>query len=81
MVSRMKTTIELPDALLLRAKKAALERRVSLKALVQRGLERELQSPSPADSHPLDAIQALDRGLWKKTRGDAYVKKQRAGWE
>lgn len=80
MVGSMKTTVNLPDALLARAKKVALQRRVTLKTLLQRGLERELLAPS-ADTHPLDALQSLDPSLWKKTSADNYVKEQRAGWE
>lgn len=38
----MKTTIELPDDLLIEAKKRAIEMRTSLKVLVERGLRREL---------------------------------------
>ena len=81
MVPCMKTTIEIPDALLLQAKKAALERRISLKTLVQRGLERELQSPSPSLPHPLDALKSLDPSVWNYTPADAFAKEQRAGWE
>ena len=38
----MKTTLELPDALLLKAKGIALRRRTTLKALVTHALEREV---------------------------------------
>lgn len=38
----MKTTIELPDELLIAAKKTAAERRTTLRALFERGLRREL---------------------------------------
>jgi hypothetical protein len=39
----MKTTIELPDDLLIAAKKRAAETRTTLRELVERGLRRELQ--------------------------------------
>ena len=39
----MKTTIELPDELLIAAKKRAAETRTTLRELVARGLRRELQ--------------------------------------
>ena len=45
MVSHMKTTIDLPDDLLIEAKKAAAERRTTLRALFERGLRRELAEP------------------------------------
>lgn len=42
----MKTTVELPDELFAEAKAVALRRRVSLKALFTRALERELRGPT-----------------------------------
>ena len=39
----MKTTIELPDDLMVAAKKRAAEARSTLRALVERGLRRELR--------------------------------------
>lgn len=38
----MKTTVELPDDLLISAKKRAAELRCSLRVLIERGLRREL---------------------------------------
>ena len=38
----MKTTVELPDDLFVSAKKAAAERRTTLRDLIERGLRREL---------------------------------------
>ena len=46
MVRCMKTTVELPDELLLLAKRAALERGTTLRALIENGLSRELKDPS-----------------------------------
>lgn len=42
----MKTTLELDDALLIEAKSVAAKRRISLKAMVEHALRREL-APSP----------------------------------
>jgi hypothetical protein len=39
----MKTTVELPDALLIAAKKQAAEDRTTLRAILERGLSRELK--------------------------------------
>jgi len=39
----MKTTVDLPDDLLIRAKKRAAETRTPLRVLIARGLRRELQ--------------------------------------
>ena len=46
MVCCMKTTVELPDDLLIRAKKRAAETRTPLRVLIERGLRRELASTS-----------------------------------
>ena len=42
MLSCMKTTVDLPDDLLIRAKKRAAETRTPLRLLIERGLRREL---------------------------------------
>ena len=44
----VKTTIELPDDLFVVAKKAAVERRTTLRDLIERGLRRELTEPRRA---------------------------------
>jgi len=49
----MKTTIELPDELLTRAKSVAAQRRTTLKSMIEHALRRELlltSSPSAADA-------------------------------
>ena len=46
MFSCMKTTVDLPDELLIRAKKRAAETRTPLRVLIERGLRRELASSS-----------------------------------
>jgi hypothetical protein len=40
----MKTTVDLPDELLIRAKKRAAETRTPLRTLIARGLRRELSA-------------------------------------
>jgi len=44
----MKTTVELPDDLAIAVKKAAAERRTTIRDLVERGLRRELEAGKPA---------------------------------
>jgi hypothetical protein len=46
MVSHMKTTVDLPDNLLIAAKKRAAETRTTLRAILERGLRRELRTSS-----------------------------------
>ncbi len=47
-VSDMKTTIDLPDDLLIAAKKRAAELKCSLRTLIERGLRQELSGPRRA---------------------------------
>jgi len=76
----MKTTIELADDLVAKAKRAALERRTTLRALVDRGLRRELGLPEEVTRHPLEGLVAVDAQVWRGVEGDAYVAEQRSGW-
>ena len=55
----MKTTIQLPDELLIRVKKRAAETRSTLRELVERGLRRELEQPRR--SKPRVDIEQLRR--------------------
>lgn len=43
----MKTTVELPDELVIEVKKAAAERHTTIRDLVERGLRRELAAGRP----------------------------------
>ncbi len=76
----MKTTIELADDLVAKAKMAALERRTTLRALVERGLRRELGLPHEGQAHPLDGLVAVDSQVWRGVESDTYVAEQRSGW-
>lgn len=49
---RMKTTIELPDELLIAAKKRAAETRTTLREIFERGLRRELRKPGAPRGGP-----------------------------
>ena len=51
MVSCMKTTVDLPDDLLIRAKKRAVDSRTPLRVLIERGLRRELAFYSKGRRH------------------------------
>lgn len=44
----MKTTIDLPDDLMIEVKRTAAERRTTIRDLVERGLRRELAADAPA---------------------------------
>jgi len=65
----MKTTLELPDDLLIEAKQVAAKRRTTLKDLVVRSLRREIGMDRPTDL-PFDSpfeIGALGLPVLKRT--------------
>jgi hypothetical protein len=56
MLSRMKTTVDLPDELFVAAKKRAAELREPLRALIERGLQAELARPGSQATSPRRSI-------------------------
>ncbi len=80
-VRLVKTTLDLPDTLLRRAKRKALETNTTLKALVISGLKRELQSPGPAHANPIEHLKSIDRSIWRGVKADSYVRKLRKDWK
>lgn len=60
--SLMKTTIEISDDLLMRARQAALERNTTLRAIVEEALERAL-------GHASDPVPALRTITWGSSSG------------
>ena len=61
------------------AKKAAIERRTTLRALVESGLRRELAGAG-TQSHPMESIVSLDRSPWQGVNADEFVARERAKW-
>lgn len=58
----MKTTVELPEELLVEAKKVAAERRTTLRALIARGLRLALTEPTAGNTATIEWIVS-DGGL------------------
>jgi hypothetical protein len=58
----MKTTIDLPEELLHRAKITAAQRKTTLKEMVIRSLTRELDSPSTERDDAEALVAAFSRG-------------------
>ena len=77
----MRTTIDIDDELAIRAKKEAVERRCSLKALVEDGLRLVLEQVQERQSTPLDGLAGLGRDLWDGVNPDRYVRDTRKGWK
>ena len=76
----MKTTIEIQDALLERAKQRARRLRRPLRALVEEGLRRVLSERSRAQRYELpdasagdpDATDPLEAFTWQDLRAEIY---------
>jgi len=76
----MKTTIELPDALLAQAKREAAERGTTLRALVEAGLRQVLDQRGSRKPFELRDESVEGRGLrpefesggWERIRAAAY---------
>lgn len=66
MVTHMKTTIEIPDALLEEARRVASSRATTVKALVVAGLRRELRERSSSAKFRLRDASFGGRGLQKE---------------
>ena len=79
MVTHMKTTVEIPDALLEEAKRVATRERTTVKALIERGL-REVVAAKRRRSFRLRKATFKGAGLqpgvsglgWEKLRELAY---------
>ncbi|MBN1268800.1 MAG: hypothetical protein JXB04_04375 [Kiritimatiellae bacterium] len=76
----MRTTIDLDDDLAIRAKKEAVERRTSLRELVEDGLRLVLEQKPGAVKEPMDRLAGLGREVWDGVDPDDYVRDAR-GWE
>lgn len=64
MLARMKTTIELPDALAAQARRVAREQGVTLREVIESGLRAELdRRTAPADPAPFCFTTYSGRGL------------------
>jgi hypothetical protein len=74
----MKTTLELDDSLLTEAKAVAVERRTTLRALVEHALRREL-APAPQVANPdSDKFEVGPLGflVLKRKPGDTITQEQ-----
>lgn len=60
----MRTTVRLPDAILKTAKKAALERNISLTKLIEEALQEKLYNLHPVNSkHSVNLVTFKGNGL------------------
>ena len=76
----MKTTIELPDALIEQARRVAQQEGATLRALVEEGLQRSLEARRQAARRQLDFPSYGGKGLtdefqgapWSRSRDEIY---------
>ncbi len=74
----MKTTVEISDELLRRAKRAALDRGTTLRDLIERGLRREIEEPPPDFRLRDESVvgtgtqPGVDEGDWRKIAEMTY---------
>ena len=70
----MKTTLELPDELMIEAKIVAARRRTTLKALFEHALRREIQPASKGAATEKNLIEIGPNGVPRlKRRGEAFI--------
>jgi hypothetical protein len=69
----MKTTLEIPDSLFRQAKQRAAARRISLRALMISGLQRELASPAEDTSSLPPELAAIFAHADTRPRGRGSV--------
>ena len=64
MLTRMKTTIELPNDLLMEAKAVALRRRTTLKEMITHALRREIAPSNDLPEQLQETCEVNELGLW-----------------
>lgn len=77
----VRTTIDIDDDLAISAKKEAIERRTSLRDLVEEGLRLVLQKRQGGAGDPVDRLAGLGKEVWSGVDADEYVRTARRGWE
>jgi hypothetical protein len=77
----MKTTIEIADKLLEQAKRVAARDRTTVRALVERGLRRELTYRAQAKPFRLRKASIKGRGLQEGVRGLSWERLRAMAYE
>jgi hypothetical protein len=72
MVAHMKTTVDIADDLLLRAKQAAEASHTTLRSLIEEGLREVLGRKSAAGSPPIKPVTFRGTGLQPEFRGKGW---------
>jgi len=72
MVTHMKTTIEISDNLLIRAKKRAKEKQITLRSLIEESLAASLEQPLPTKQ--VVPVTFKGKGLSRDFEGASWEK-------
>lgn len=72
MVTHMKTTIEISDNLLIRAKKRAREKKITLRSLIEESLAASLDQPLPTKR--VVPVTFKGKGLSREFEGASWEK-------
>lgn len=72
MVTHMKTTVDIADDLLLRAKKEAEASRTTLRSLIEEGLREVLSRKSRSAHQAVTPVTFRGRGLQPEFRGQGW---------
>lgn len=81
MVSHMKTTLDLPDHLLIQAKQEAVRRRTTLRALFEEGLRAVLGKDRPARPFKLRKATFRGRGLRPEVAAGSWAAIRKLSYE
>jgi len=79
----MKTSVELPDALVKEAKKFAIEADTTLRDLIEHGLRQTVagRMGGHGGQPPPTTLDEVGRGDWKGVQPDQYVTRLRKDWK
>ena len=72
MVTHMKTTVDIADDLLLRAKREAEASRTTLRSLIEEGLREVLGRKGSSKQKPIKPVTFRGRGLQPEFRGKGW---------
>jgi len=68
----MKTTIDIPDELLIKAKELAIERRTTLRAIIEQGIRNTLKEQRHGEKNALPDMSVAGKGLQPEFRNKAW---------
>ena len=77
----MKTTVEIPDALLAQAKQLAASQQTTVRALIEQGLQRVLAERDRQTGHRLRQASFRGEGLHPGVQEGAWVRMRELAYE